>query len=127
VCGDVQGAKSAPSSEHSNAFTGVPSGSSPRNSNVALVSWVSSSGPSSIDVSGADTSTTLHVRVAGVGSALPVSSTARTWNVCAPGVRTSTSSGAEQDSNGPPSTEHSNSSSSVCVWSSLPVNSKAEM
>ena len=47
VCGEVQGANSPASSAHSNWFTGVPSSSSkPSNSKVALVSVVSSSGPS---------------------------------------------------------------------------------
>ena len=75
---------------------------------------------------GALTSTTVQVRAAGVRSTLPVSSTARTRKVCSPGVSTSTCSGTEQPSNGPPSTEHSNSSSSSCVWSSAPVNSKLD-
>ncbi len=127
MCGAEQAVNSCPSSEHSNAVTGVPLTSKPENVNVALVSVVSEFGPESIDVSGAETSITVQLRVAGVGSTLPASSTARTANVCAPASSTSTSSGTEQLSNGPPSTEHSKSSSSAAVWSSAPVNSNSEV
>ena len=84
VVGDVHGAKSAPSSEHSKSNSAFPWKSSPRNSKMATVPSVSSSGPISIDVSGELTSTYVHVRVAGVGSTLPISSMARTCTVCRP-------------------------------------------
>ena len=78
VCGDVHGAKSAPSSEHSKSERIWPViGSSPENSKTAMVPSVSSSGSRSIEVSGALTSTYTHERVAGVGSTLPNSSMAR--------------------------------------------------
>ena len=65
-CGEVQSTKSAPSSEHWKSNTGWPVSSiSPRNSNIAVVAVVSDSGPSSIDVSGAARSTTVHVALRG--------------------------------------------------------------
>ena len=60
MCGVAHGAKSKPSSEHSNSLTGVPFSSSPVNVKVALVSVVSELGPESIEVSGALTSTTVQ-------------------------------------------------------------------
>ena len=63
------------------------------NSKMAEVNSLSSSGPISIDDSGTVRSTTVKTRVAGVGSTLPISSMARTVNVCLPAVRTSTSYG----------------------------------
>ena len=95
--------------------------------NVAVVALVSEFGPESIDVSGAVMSTTVKSRRAGVGSTLPVSSTARTSTRCRPRVGTSTSSGGSHDSHGPLSTRHSNSISSSWVWSSEPVNSSQLM
>ena len=59
VYGDGQGAKSPRSSAHSKDVTGSPVGSSPVNSNVALVSVVSDCGPRSMDVSGELMSTTV--------------------------------------------------------------------
>src|SRR5918999_342532 len=82
VTGDTQGAKSAPSSEHSKSKIWFPLKSSPSNSKIATVPSVSSSGPMRISVSGELMSTYVHVRVAGVGSTLPISSMARTWTVC---------------------------------------------
>src|SRR5687767_11192250 len=74
-------------SEHSN----VASGSSLENVNVAFVRTVVWSGPDSIDVSGGVVSlggsTTSHMREAGVGSALPFRSIARTSKVCEPTLR----------------------------------------
>ena len=106
------GTKSVSSSMHSNSNTGSPVSSSPVNVKVAVVSVVSDSGPESIEVSGTDTSTTLKLLTAGVGSTLSASSTARTSTRWSPAVRTSISSGDSQDSNTAPSIEHSNSSSS---------------
>src|SRR5918992_2265759 len=73
-CGDSQAAKVAPSSEHWK----VAPASSLDNSKVALVSWVGSSGPESIDVSGGVTSSTVQAWVAGDPSTLPAWSIART-------------------------------------------------
>jgi hypothetical protein len=73
-CGDSQAANAAPSSEHWK----VAPASALENSNVALVSWVGSSGPELIDVSGAVTSSTVHAWVAGDPSTLPAWSIART-------------------------------------------------
>src|SRR5688572_7121296 len=84
VYGDVQAAKSAPSSEHSNV-TPLGSGTATSNVNVAKVSNVLSLGPVRISVSGPVTSMKLHVRVAGVGSTLPATSIARTASVWSPG------------------------------------------
>src|SRR5918997_513981 len=97
---------------------------SAKNSNVAVLSVVSESGPSSITVSGAVTSTTLKVRFAGVGSRLPASSIAATSMVCSPSVSTSNSSCDSHDPSDSPSRKHSNSRSSGAVLSSLPVNSR---
>ncbi|MFP2964290.1 hypothetical protein ACLEPN_42955 [Myxococcus sp. 1LA] len=52
-------------------------------SNVAVVAFVTAAGPLTMVVSGAVAST-VHVRVAGVGSTLPAASTARTARVCSP-------------------------------------------
>src|SRR5687768_9940591 len=84
VCGDVHGVKSAPSREHSKSNRTMPFGSSPVNSKYAIVPVVSSSGPISMDVSGALTSTQVQVHVAGVASTLPISSMARILTVCLP-------------------------------------------
>jgi hypothetical protein len=132
VCGEVQGANSPSSSAHSNWSTGIcpfgPSRSSkPSNSNVALVSVVSSSGPVRISVSGPDMSTTVQVRVAPTGSMLPAASIACTTRVCSPGVVTSICSGVSQPPMASPSSVHSKSSSSAGVKSSLPENSKLLM
>src|SRR5918999_229751 len=133
-CGDVHGVKSAPSSEHWKSNTGWPvSSTSPVNVNIAVVAVVSSSGPRSIDVSGADRSTTVKIRFAAVGSTLPVSSTARTSKLCSPAARTSTRYGVpgtvgvlsteSQSPSSAPSSRHSYSSSMSGTWSSVPVNS----
>src|ERR671915_1064367 len=90
--GVVHGLKSSPSSEHSKSNSWFPWKSSPRNSNMATVPSVSSSGPISIDVSGELMSMYIHDRVAGVGSTLPISSIARTWTVCRPYAPSSSSS-----------------------------------
>src|SRR5918999_6588203 len=133
--GDAHGRKSSPSSEHSKSNSAFPLKSSPRNSKIATVPSVSSSGPISIDVSGEFTSTYIHERVAGVGSTLPISSIARTCTVCRPYAPSSSSisygtPGADgvlrMDEHEPtrmPSSRHSYSSSMSSVWSSSPVNS----
>src|SRR5918999_5627793 len=124
VCGVVQGANSPSSSAHSNWVTEVPSSSSkPSNVNVALVSVVSSSGPSVISVSGPDMSTTVQCRVAPTGSMLPASSIAWTTSVCGPAVKTSISSGVSQPPRSSPSSVHWKSSSSAGEKSSVPENS----
>src|SRR5918998_2111337 len=82
--GVAHGLKSSPSSEHSKSNSMFPKKSSPVNSKIATVPSVSSSGPMSIDVSGELMSTYVNVRVAGVGSTLPISSMARTCTVCRP-------------------------------------------
>src|ERR687895_2226164 len=136
VTGVTHGAKSAPSSEHSKSKIWFPLKSSPVNSKIATVPSVSSSGPRSIEVSGELMSTYVHVRVAGVGSTLPISSMARTWTVCRPYAPSSRSisygtPGAdgvlridEHEPTRMPSRRHSYSSSMSSVWSSSPVNSR---
>lgn len=82
VAGDAQRANAEPSSEHWN----VDPGSSLENVNAADVDDVGPAGPESMLVSGAPVST-VHVRCAGVGSALPSGSVAVTRNVCVPSSR----------------------------------------
>ena len=62
-------------------------------------------GPLSITVDGATVST-VHVRLAGVASALPTGSIALTWNVCGPSVRLEYVAGEAQAANVTPSSEH---------------------
>ena len=62
-------------------------------------------GPETIVAIGAATSS--QVRVAGVASALPAMSVARTLSVCTPGVWTVSVSGELHGSYGAPSSEHS--------------------
>src|ERR687896_45304 len=135
TCGDVQGRKSSPSSEHSKSNSMFPWKSSPVNSKMATVPSVSSSGPMSIDVSGELMSTYIHERVAGVGSTLPISSMARTCTVCRPYAPSSSSISYgtpgvpgvlrtdEHEPTRMPSSRHSYSRSMSRVWSSSPVNS----
>ena len=79
----AQAANAALSSEHWN----VTPGSSAASRNVADVLAVTGSGPASIDVCGATPGGSgwcVQERRAGVGSALPAWSIARTSNTCAP-------------------------------------------
>ena len=66
---------------------------------------------------------TSQVRVAGVASALPARSTARTRNVCSPGSSSVNGSGELHASNGAPSSEHSYVRSTAGVALSEAVNS----
>ncbi len=66
---------------------------------------VAAGGPATV-VSGSMVST-VHVRVAGVVSALPAASTARTASVCAPSGRPLERNGAEHGAKSPPSSRHS--------------------
>ena len=89
-----------PSSEHSKlAWSSVDE---KRNSAVVLRLEV---GPETIVVSGA---TTVHVRLAGVGSTFPDGVVAATSSVYVPGSRPSTACGGSQELHErPPSSEHS--------------------
>src|SRR5262245_6646156 len=66
---------------------------------------------------------TIHVHVAGVGSLLPVRSTARTANVCVPSPRPLIASGLEHVVNAAPSSEHSNPA--MAERGSLPLKRNA--
>ena len=116
--GDVHEAKAPPSSEHSN----VEPASSDENVNVPPVAVVGLSGPLSIVVSGGVVSSTRQARSAGVGSALPAASTARTARVWSPSATSVSSYGVVQAANGPPSSEHSKPSSAAPVMLSVPAN-----
>ena len=79
---------------------------------LALVERTVPEGPVVIEVLGAVVSVdlTVHVREAGVVSAFPAASTARTSKVCDPPLSPETtcrSPGPEQGPNGPPSIRHS--------------------
>jgi hypothetical protein len=76
VSGDVQAAKASVSTLHSN----VEPGSSDENSKVGVASLTVPVGPESMLVCGLIVST-VKVADGGLGSRLPASSTARTWNV----------------------------------------------
>jgi hypothetical protein len=77
--GEVHASNAAPSSEHSN----LEFGSLAEKVNLADVLTVVASGPEPIVVSGGTVSgSSVQVWLAGVGSALPASSTARTSKVC---------------------------------------------
>jgi hypothetical protein len=102
VCGEVQTANAAPSTRHSN----VP-GSLAENVYAGLTSLIAPSGPDSITVSGAPASTT-NTCEAGVWSALPAPSTARTKKVCSPSSSGSVVCRDEQRANAAASTRHSN-------------------
>ena len=122
--GELQGANGAPSSEHSS----VASGSAAANVNVASVRTVVRSGPESMRVSGGVTSgggpLTVHAAVAGVGSALPVRSSARTAKLCTPGATPVSVRGDVQEAKAPPSSAHSKSRSGPGVRSSEPRKRK---
>jgi hypothetical protein len=130
AAGEVQRRKSAPSSEHSNVD---PGWSAPKTKTAfslvlggcgGVPSSTRPAGPELMLVTGA--ATTVQLRVAGVGSAFPARSIARTRSVCSPGSRPCTDSGDWHGSNGRLSTEHSkvSDSSGVAKWS-LPVNTKS--
>jgi hypothetical protein len=91
--GEVQAAvNAAPSSAHSK----LEPVSLAENSKLALVLVVVGGGPKLMVVCGAVVST-VHVKVAGVGSAFPARSTARTSKVCAPWLSPETIRGLEQE------------------------------
>ena len=84
--GDVHAVKVAPSSEHWN----VEPDSLAEKANVALVEFVLALGPDVIVVSGGVVSAAswiVQLRLAGVVSALPAASVAKTRNVCDPVLR----------------------------------------
>jgi hypothetical protein len=86
ACGEAQAAKPAPSSPHSNRASASPA----VNENAASVAVVVAGGAAVIVVSGASVSAgaeTAHSRSAGVASAVPAASTARTWKRCGPAAR----------------------------------------
>src|SRR5688572_15459640 len=105
--GEVQAAKAAPSSEHSND---EPL-SEAENSNVADLSVVWPGGAASMAVSGAVVSggaTIDHPYEAGDTSVLPAASTARTSKRCSPSARPLYSTPDAHGPNATPSSEHSN-------------------
>ncbi len=75
--------------------------------NVALAETESAAGPVRRRVSGGAVST-VQDHVAGVGSALPAASTARTAKLCGPSVKPARLSGVVQEPKAAPSSEHSN-------------------
>ena len=97
VNGDVQDAKAAASTRHSN----VEPASVEVNVNVGVLSLVEPRGPAVIVVSGAVVSTREACSVAGVASMLPAASVARTSNVCAPWASAGVVYGEVQDANAP--------------------------
>ncbi len=94
-CGDVQAAKAAPSSLHSNFEP------------VSLEENVKEGGPPSIVVCGAAVST-VNSRLAGEPSTFPTLSMARTASVCVPSASAASVSGDAQVANCPSSSLHSN-------------------
>ncbi len=102
VAGEVHGAKAPVSTEHSN----VAVASFEENVKTAFASLETASGSVTIVVSGAAVST-VHANVAGVGSAFPAASTARTANVCGPSARPGAVNGLVQTANAAESREHS--------------------
>src|SRR5688572_19393782 len=74
--------------------------------NVALVSWVTSSGPELMNVSGSGP--IVQRWTAGVGSTLPDVSTARTRSTCEPGSRSRNWPSPGHELNVGPSRAHSN-------------------
>jgi hypothetical protein len=101
--GDEQAANAAPSSEHAN----VASVSVAVNVKLALPLVVVAGGPDAIAVSGATVST-VNVRVAGVPSAFPAASVARTEKVCDPLPSDAAVTGEEQAAKSAPSSAHAN-------------------
>ena len=110
--GDGQAAKAAPSSEHSK----VEPGSVEEKPKLAVVlGGGRRPGRRRSSSPGASASTTVHVRLAGVGSMLPLMSTACTRNVCVPTLSSGqpmsasgNTAGDRHSTNGSPSSEHSN-------------------
>ena len=117
VIGEAQGANAPPSMLHWNVEVSF---AEKRNSGVE--SFVCAGGPRSIVVCGAAVST-VSARLAGVGSALPASSLARTWNVCAPSSSTAVVCGDAQAVNAPASTAHSKVAPGSLVNSKVGVES----
>src|SRR5262249_57798178 len=81
-----QALASLESRRHWNEATPEPPASVPEKTRLALVLAVSEAGPESTWVRGAVAST-VQLKVAGVASALPASSIARTSNLCVRSVR----------------------------------------
>ena len=102
VCGEVQAAKAAASTRHSNDDP-----ASEANENVGVLSLVVPLGPAVIVVSGGVVST-VNERVAGEASTLPEASFARTANVCAPSGNYVVVSGDVQAAKAAVSMRHSN-------------------
>ena len=102
VCGDVQPAKAAASTRHSNVAP-----ASEENANVGVVSLSGLLGPLEIVVSGAVVST-MNVCVAGLASVLPAASVARTWNVWLPSLSAASVCEDVHAANGALSTRHWN-------------------
>ena len=73
---------------------------------VSSTLWVTSWPQYTLEATGG--AVTLHVKLAGVGSGLPVGSMARTWNVWSATSRASTVRGLVQPSHAEPSIRHSN-------------------
>src|SRR5918997_1759085 len=90
----------------SSAHSNVAPGWSAWKVKVALVLSVSGAGPDRIVVSGGGV--TLQLRLAGVRSALPAASLARTRSWCTPTGRSEYRAGEVQALNAAPSSEHSN-------------------
>jgi hypothetical protein len=101
--GEVQVPHAPPSSWHWN----VEPASDEENEKVAVGAFVFVLGADTIVVLGGVEST-VHARVAGVGSALPTGSTARTSTLCEPSARPEYAFGDEHGAQAPPSRRHSN-------------------
>src|ERR671916_183581 len=96
VFGDRHGTHTPLSAASSYAHSNVTPCWSDENSNLAVVSSDGSVGIESRTVSGKDE--TVHLRIAGDGSAPPAMFTARTLSSCTPGAATLTSYGDRQSS-----------------------------
>ena len=102
VCGSEHEANAAESTRHWN----VDPGSLESNPNVGVGSLVRPVGPESKVVSGRCVSTS-KLRVAGLGSAVPPPSTARTSKVCPPSDSCAVVWGVEHEAKAAVSTRHS--------------------
>ena len=89
--GDAQAEKAPPSTEHSNVDDSLA-----ENIKSPVVSLLGSGGIESIDVWGAAVST-VHAKVAGVGSVFKAASMAATLKVCGPSARTAVANGDAHD------------------------------
>jgi hypothetical protein len=98
-----------PSIRHSNVVPASPA----MNVKVGVAVFTAPVGPLLIVVSGTVAST-VKVRVAGVGSGAPVTSTARISKVCAPSASVAVVNGDAQAANAAPSTRH---------WNATPASS----